>query len=154
MRAVADLTDLPPAAADVAWYALRAGIACGFKDAKRGGWHWEQTKMRDPRRAERVWLAMAAATLWVVSVGCQTEACVPPPLLADLPPTHIARRQPRNQRRPCRLSRFRRGRLVLIAALVAGQELPQGRFLPEPWPKSLDTHIHHPIACRPLASAA
>jgi hypothetical protein len=35
------VTDLPPIAADVAWYGLRAGIECGFKDAKRGGWHWE-----------------------------------------------------------------------------------------------------------------
>jgi len=38
------LTDLPPQQADVAWYGLRAWIACGYKDAKRGGWHWEQTK--------------------------------------------------------------------------------------------------------------
>src|SRR5215831_8100177 len=33
------LTDLPPTAVDVAWYALRAWIECGFKDSKRGGWH-------------------------------------------------------------------------------------------------------------------
>jgi hypothetical protein len=29
------LTDLPPACADVAWYALRVWIECGYKDAKR-----------------------------------------------------------------------------------------------------------------------
>jgi hypothetical protein len=40
------LTDLPPTTVDVAWYALRAWIECGFKDSKRGGWHWEQTKYR------------------------------------------------------------------------------------------------------------
>jgi hypothetical protein len=148
------VTDLPPAVADVAWYALRAWIECGFKDAKRGGWHWEQTKMRDPRRAERLWLAMAVATLWTVSVGCQAEASATVPLLAELPPTHIARRQRSRQRRERPLSCFRRGRLVLIAALVAGQELPQGRLLPEPWPKSLDTHILRPPAYRPLSKAA
>jgi hypothetical protein len=31
------LTDLPPAEAEVAWYGLRAWIACGFKAMKRGG---------------------------------------------------------------------------------------------------------------------
>ncbi|MEI6778468.1 MAG: transposase, partial [Chloroflexales bacterium] len=49
------LTDLPANQADVAWYGLRAGIETSDKDAKRGGWHGEQTKMRDPRRAERLW---------------------------------------------------------------------------------------------------
>lgn len=39
------VTDVAPQRADVAWYGLRAWIACGYKDAKRGGWHWEQTKM-------------------------------------------------------------------------------------------------------------
>jgi hypothetical protein len=38
------LTDLPPARADVAWYGLRAWIACSSTDIKRGGWQWEQTK--------------------------------------------------------------------------------------------------------------
>jgi hypothetical protein len=52
------LTDLPPTTVDVAWYALRAWIECGCKDSKRGGWHWEQTKMLAPARAERLWLAL------------------------------------------------------------------------------------------------
>jgi hypothetical protein len=71
------VTDLPVRRADVAWYGLRAWIECGKKDAKRGGWQWQQTKMRDPGRAERLWLAMAVATLWVVSVGCQAELTQP-----------------------------------------------------------------------------
>jgi hypothetical protein len=48
-------TDLPRMQADVAWYGLRAWSECGFKDSKRGGWHWEQTKMLAPARAERLW---------------------------------------------------------------------------------------------------
>jgi hypothetical protein len=139
----------------VAWYGLRAWIECGFKDAKRGGWHWEQTKMRDPRRAERLWLAMAVATLWVVSVGCQAEVTQPVPLLDDLPMQHIARRRAVPGRAPGRvLSCFRRGRLLLLAALVNGQALPVGQLVPEPWPKSLDTHIERPLAYRPLQKAA
>jgi hypothetical protein len=148
------LTDLPPAGADVAWYGLRAWIECGFKDSKRGGWHWEQTKMTNPRRAERLWLALAVATLWTVSVGCQAEASVPVPLLSDLPEQHIARRRATHQRPARALSCFRRGRLLIVAALCAGHAVPQGRLLPEAWPKSLDTHAEHLSIQEPLRKAA
>src|SRR5262249_42704921 len=50
------LTDLPPEAADVCWYGLRAWIEQGFKRIKRGGWQWQHTRMTDPARAERLWL--------------------------------------------------------------------------------------------------
>ncbi|NTW04076.1 MAG: transposase, partial [Oscillochloris sp.] len=53
---------LPPAQADVAWYGLRAWIEASYKDLKHDGWRWEQTTMRDPRRAERVWLMLALTT--------------------------------------------------------------------------------------------
>ena len=149
------LTDLTAQRADVAWYGLRAWIECGKKDSKRGGWHWEQTKMRDPRRAERLWLAMAIATLWVVSIGCQAELTAPLPALDELPTTHIARRRAHArcaQRRV--LSCFRRGRLLLVAALLNRQALPLGQLVAEPWPKSLDTHIERPSTYRPLLKAA
>lgn len=148
------VTDLAPERADVAWYGLRAWIECGYKDAKRGGWHWEQTKMRDPRRAERLWLAMAVATLWVVSVGCEAEASQPLPVLDELPQTHIARQRASGRRGSRSLSCFRRGRLLLVVALIHGQALPPLRLLPEPWPKSLDTCIERPAAYRPLHKAA
>jgi hypothetical protein len=148
------VTDLAPAQADVAWYALRAWIECGFKDAKRGGWHWEQTKMKDPRRAERLWLAMAVATVWVVSVGCQAETALPVPALDELPKVHIARRTAGGGRPSRSLSCFRRGRLLIVAALLNHQAVPLGQLIPEPWPKSLDTHIERPLAYRPLQKAA
>jgi len=34
----------------------------GFKRIKRGGWQWQYTRMTDPARAERLWLAIAIAT--------------------------------------------------------------------------------------------
>ncbi len=110
--------------------------------------------MTDPRRAERLWLAMAVATLWTVSVGCQAEAGLPVPLLTDLPAPHVARRRARHQRPSRALSCFRRGRLVIVAALCAGQPVPLGRLLPEPWPKSLDTHAQCPAEQTPLRKAA
>jgi hypothetical protein len=134
------VTDLPYMQADVAWYGLRAWIECGFKDSKRGGWHWEQTKMLDPARAERLWLALAVATLWTVSVGCQADATQPRPDLTRLPERHIAR-QRASQSRPSRsLSCFRRGRLMIVAALCTEQALPLGQVRSEPWPQSPTAH--------------
>jgi len=87
------LTDLAPQQAAGAWYGLRAWIACGFKDAKRGGWHGEQTKMRDPQRAERLWLARAVATLGVVRVGCQAEVGQGVPVLGRVVRSQLAGRR-------------------------------------------------------------
>ena len=45
------ITDLLPAQADALWYALRPWIECGFKQTKRSGWQWQNTRMTDPDRA-------------------------------------------------------------------------------------------------------
>src|SRR5258706_15174624 len=66
--------DLFPEESQAAWYSMRFGIEGGFKNQKRGGWQWHQTKMRDPKRAGRLWLAMAVATRWVGGVGGNGEA--------------------------------------------------------------------------------
>ena len=68
------VTDLPPEAAEVCWYGLRAWIEQGFKRIKRGGWQWQYTRMNDPARAERLWLAVAIATWWLLSVGGEADA--------------------------------------------------------------------------------
>ena len=128
------VTDLPHAVAEAAWYGMRTWIEGGFKDMKRGGWQWHQTKMTDPARASRLWLAMAVATLWVVSVGGEADALLPVSSLEGLPELHIARRRATDRVRPRLLSCFRRGVLAILTALLTGQPLPLGRFLPEPWP--------------------
>ena len=130
------LTDLAPEQADVCWYSLRAWIECGFKDTKRGGWQWQQTKIVEPARAARLWLAIAVATLWVLSVGGEADDNLPVSTLADLPATHIARRRTTQRSQPRLLSCFRRGLLCILAAAIRGETLPQGRFDPEPWPTS------------------
>jgi len=144
------VTDLPPDAADVVWYGLRTLIACGFKDGKRGGWQWEQTNMTDPDRAARLWLAIAVATLWVVSVGGMAEVTMPASMLDTLPDTHIARRRPTRRSQPRVLSCVRRGVIVIITTLLNEGRLPRSGVVPEPWPERLDTrtadysdHIPH-----------
>ena len=94
-----------------------------------------------PARAERLWLALAVATLWTVSVGCQAEVEHPRPQLTRLPAQHIARQRGTGQRLARSLSCFRRGRLVILAALCLGQSLPVGYILPEPWPSSPETAV-------------
>ena len=141
------LTDLAPAAADVAWYGLRAWIEAGFKCTKRGGWQWQRTKMTDPDRAARLWLGVAVATLWLLSVGgvAETEAERP---LATLPDRAIL--LPARQRQATRLrlvSRFRRGAVVLWAAMLQDAPLPLGRLTPEPWPTSAAPPQEHCAVC-------
>jgi hypothetical protein len=129
------LTDLPAADCDAAWYGLRAWCEQGFKCTKRGGWQWQQTRMTDPARAARLWLALAVASLWVVSVGSELE--VPPaeddPALPDLQElqTLLA-----TARRPRRLRLFRLGWLWLLVQAITGQPLPlPKRLVPEHWPQ-------------------
>jgi len=123
------LTDLPPEAADACWYGLRAWIEQGFKRAKRGGWQWQYTRMDDPGRAGRLWLAIAIATWWLLSVGGEAEAEV---VAATFPPVPGS---PRQQGRRWRLvGIFRHGWALIVSALLGRQPLPFGHGRPEPWP--------------------
>ena len=130
------ITDLTPQQADACWYAMRAWIESGFNDTKSGGWQWHRTRITDPDRAERCWLAIVVATLWAVSVGGEADATLPASSFEELPPSHVARRRCRNPFPQRLLSCFRRGILKIISDLLAGRPLPLGRFYPEPWPSS------------------
>lgn len=126
------VTDLPPEAAEVCWYGLRAWIEQGFKRIKRGGWQWQYTRMKDPARAERLWLAVAIATWWLLAVGGETEATVPMETLGAVPQTQ-RRRRPRWRL----IAVFHRGWTQIIAALLHHETLPCGKGKPEPWPRIL-----------------
>lgn len=129
------LTDLPPENAEVAWYGLRAWIERGFKLTKRAGWQWQATRMADAQRATRLWLALAVATLWLVSVGGEAEAEIE---LATLPKLlTVKRRKSGTQWRATGI--FRRGAVLILMALIHQEPLPQGRFRPEPWPVTTRT---------------
>ena len=126
------VTNLAPAQATAVWYGMRSWIEGGFKDTKRGGWGWHQTKMVDPERAERLWLAIAVATLWAVSVGGEVDANLPVSSLETLPETHVARRKATGRSRPRMVSCFARGVITIIGRLIRGDGLVVGRFVPEP----------------------
>lgn len=141
------VTDLPANQVQAAWYRLRSWIEGGFKDYKRGGWGWQHTKMTDPQRAERLWLAVS--TLWVVGVGSQAEVSRPAKHPEQLPLRHVARQTvgtgtkgPRGRHLSC----VTRGRLCLLAAGLREEAWPQAALWPEPWP-------HDFPAARPLSAA-
>ena len=98
------LTDLPPEASTAGWYGLRAWIEQGFKITKRAGWQWQRTHMTKPERAARLWLAVAVATLWLLSVGGEADATLPASTVPDV--TALVPAPPR-MRRATRLRRVR-----------------------------------------------
>jgi len=120
------LTDLPPGAAAPCWYAWRSWIEQGFKVLKSGGWDWEATRVTAPDRAERQWVVLAVATLWLIEVGGLAEAGAHAEGLPPLPKRRAG------QPRPHRL--FRVGLGLIVAGIVTGR-IPAGRFTPEEWPE-------------------
>jgi DDE family transposase len=178
------ITDLTPETAESCWYGLRNWIEQGFKLIKSGGWQWQKTRMTDPQRVERLWLAIAVATMWVLRVGGQCEEQPNPtpeppqlPVSTDRRPRTSPQRPGRAGNRPGRsepsrrvdrsdrsqdkpthqspagslaghapekrrpsgtrvrvVSVFRLGISHLLFLLTLGPELPQGQWLPEPWP--------------------
>ena len=139
------LTDLPPEASAACWYGLRAWIEQGFKITKRAGWQWQRTHMTKPERAARLWLAVAVATLWLLSVGGEAEETIPASTGPDI--TALVPTQPRT-RRATRLrlvSVFRRGWILILVALLDQAPLPIGRLIPEPWPAVTTLKEHAPL---------
>jgi len=92
---------------------------------------------------ERLWLAMALAQLWCVSLGCQAEAQQEAEVLqhepgAALPARHIAHRRRKRavgQLPARRLSCVVRGKLILLAMLYQSQPLLVGILQAGPWPQ-------------------
>lgn len=128
------LTDLPPDASEAGWYGLRAWIEQGFKVTKRAGWQWQRTRMTEPQRAARLWLAVAVATLWLLSVGGVAEETIPASTLLDVTAVLTGQRRSRQATRLRLVSIFRRGWITILVALLDQAPLPLGAFRPEPWP--------------------
>jgi hypothetical protein len=129
------LTDLAPSAGEACWYGLRTGIEQGFKLVERGGWQWQHPRMSDPQQAAQLWLAVAVATLWLLSVGGLAEDTWP---VSTLLPLADADRFLSRSRRATQLrlvSAFRQGWIAILVALLNQRRLPPGRFVPEPWPQ-------------------
>ena len=116
------LTDLKSTDADIGWYGFRSWIECSYRDIKSDGWQWHKTRLRKPDRAERHWLAMAVALLWILTLGGEQE------ILSD---GLISVRCEPHQLTPTRqISCFLNGLLTVVARLLNGQSLFLGRLFP------------------------
>ena len=119
------LSDLPPGEQRALEYAARMQIEEGFRDDKSAGWQWEQSRLRDPERAERLLLVLHLATLWCLGLGAAAVR------------TGLARRWVRPSRPAWSL--FRIGRAWLREALTRPEPIPlHHRLRPVPtWPTPL-----------------
>jgi len=91
--------------------------------------------MSNPQRAARLWLAVAVATLWLLSVGGLAEETIPVGTLLELPANGEPGSRPRRATQLRLVSVFRQGWNMLLVALLNHHRLPLGRFVPEPWPR-------------------
>jgi hypothetical protein len=61
------LTNYPPAQGT--WYGLRMWKELAFRDFKSSGWQWQKSHVWQPEHANRLWLVLALAYVWVLSLG-------------------------------------------------------------------------------------
>jgi hypothetical protein len=136
------LTDLPPEICNACWYGMRAWIEQGFRTIKRGGWQWHGTRMTNPKRAQRLWLAISVSTLWLLSVGGEAEinTDILFPDIVDSLEQYVPNPKPNSNPHPKRkaarlrlVSIFRRGWMAVLVSFIRHEPLPLGRFIPESW---------------------
>lgn len=133
------LTDLDPDSVDILWYHLRYWIECGYRDIKSDGWQWHRTRLSDPLRAERIWLAIAVATLWTLSVGGSADSQFNQNKVGE---TLHHRSFNSLKTSPVRhLSCFLRGLLTIMADFLNGKPVVLPPLRPEPWPNSFPQTI-------------
>jgi len=165
------VTDLSGEKAQASWYGLRGWIEQGYKRVKSEGWQLQRTRITDCVRLERLWLAMAVATMWVLEVGGADEVDHPQgrakadrqgkkvgedtPALPDLGTTvapaqaveTLEETPPQAKTEPKRIwSVFSRGCALLRNALSLGV-IMLGCWYPEAWP-------HQSTATVPPTAAA
>jgi hypothetical protein len=134
------VTDLSEKEANAAWYQMRFWIEDEYKDHKSGGWGWEQTKMTDPKRAERQWLARAVAMHMAVLLGGQEEAAEQERKRRKAKQTKGKRRVGRPPKPVCRprareQSVLMAGQQSIQTAMMRAEEVPIGHVVSEEWPK-------------------
>jgi hypothetical protein len=109
--------------------------------------------MTDPQRAARLWLAVAVATLWLLSVGGEAEAEIPESTFLEALFVERPSRKRRRSGTHWRLvSVFRRGWQRILVAIINQAPLPCGTFMPEAWP-TFEANQRGPDFNTPVAEA-
>jgi len=130
------VTDLEPELGDILWYSLRIGIECGYRDIKSDGWQWHKTRLTDPNRAQRLWLAIAVATLWTLTVGSDINQHPLSSFSDQLSSHHLPNKPIPVQETVRQISGFLQGLLTIIADLLNGKGICLNGLFPFPPPVS------------------
>lgn len=138
------ITDMQPEDTNVRWYGLRMWIEQSFRTIKRGGWQWHRTRMTDPKRVSRHWLAISVATLWLVCVGGEVDEAMVKIGIDNA----MAGTNPKKTSRMRVNSVFQRGWVSILVSLIHHTPLPLGCFIPEPWLPAMEPLTHHEGKCR------
>jgi hypothetical protein len=166
------VTALPVEVAQASWYGLRGWIEQGYKRVKGEGWNLPRTRITTCARLERLWLAVALATLWVLEVGGEAEVDeqarrgeasagkrvgVDTPDVPDLECQEAAEPAAAPEPAAGAASRiwsvFGLGWQVLRNALAVGVLL-LGSWHPEPWPDHPRHGLPTGVACAASAEGA
>ena len=65
------LTNYPDAQGS--WYGMRMWEELAFRDFKTSGWQWQRSRVWKAEHANILWLVMAVAYVWVISMGTHVE---------------------------------------------------------------------------------
>jgi hypothetical protein len=125
------VTDLEPKQGNSLWYGLRSWIESSYRDLKSDGWQWHKTRLREPARAERIWLAMAVATLWTLTMGSEEQRH----LWDTLKDKAIAddKENPKSALKKINrsISCFLQGLINIVANLLCGQAIYLNNLFPQ-----------------------
>ena len=125
------VTDLNPEQGNVFWYGFRIGIESSYRDVKSDGWQWHKTRLREPARAERIWLAMAVATLWTVTVGSDQQRHLSETLKNQLSKGGEENQESQFKKANRTVSCFLQGLINIIADLLCGKGISLNGLFPQ-----------------------
>ncbi len=127
------VTDLDPELGNVLWYGFRTWIESSYRDLKSDGWQWHKTRLREPARAERIWLAMAVATLWTVTMGSEEQSHLSETLKEGITANKNNMGQKSDLKKlNHRISCFLQGLINIVADLICGKGIYLNDLFPQP----------------------
>ena len=125
------VTDLKPKQGNALWYGFRSWIESSYRDVKSDGWQWHKTRLKEPARAERIWLAMAVATLWTVTVGSDEQQHLSETLKDQQIPSNEDNQKSKLKKASRTISCFLQGLLTIIADLLCGKGISLNGLFPQ-----------------------
>jgi len=126
------VTDLEPEQANALWYGLRSWIESSYRDLKSDGWQWHKTRLREPARAERIWLAMAVATLWTITMGSEQKKLLPETLKEEITDDDNLGQKSALKKVNRSISCFLQGLINIVANLICGKGIHLNDLYPQP----------------------